>query len=373
MKHPLILFLALISCLSISLNVAAEDGETTNTGSWNAANWATAKPGDITDDWVQTTSGEWLTGEIILIHDYELEFDSDEFDDVTIDMDDIQYLKSHWPQVLRFEGLIKATGTIELVGEQIIVTDDEGETQTFQRDDLVTMTSGKDIESSYWKASVALGINIRKGNSDEVDYNSKAHIKRQTIETRFVADYLGNFSTVNNERTVNSHRLTFNFDIFKNRYFFWQPVFGEYFRDHFQNVDSRVLLGTGAGYHIIKTSKTEWDISGGPAVQKTRFVAVQPGEDDEEVTPSLSINSLFDSAINSKVDFIHTYNISFVEQDSGGYTHHMITTLETEITGSLDFDVSFIWDHIGKPTARDDGTIPKRNDTQLVVSLKYEY
>jgi putative salt-induced outer membrane protein YdiY len=347
--------------------------KTAETGSWDAANWATAKPGDIEADWIQTTSGEWLTGEIILIHDYELEFDSDEFDEVKIDLDDIQYIKSYWPQVLRFEGLIKATGTIELSNDEITVTSDDGIKRVYPRDSLVSMTSGEDIESSYWHIGVALGANIRKGNSDEVDYSAKANIKRQTIETRFIADYLGNYSTVDNERTVNTHRLTSSYDIFMTRYFFWQPVFGEYFRDRFQNIDSRILLGTGAGYHIIKTSKTEWDISGGPAVQETRFVTVQPGEDNTEVTPSLSINSSIDTEINSKVDFINTYNISFVEQKSGGYTHHMIATIETEITGSLDFDVSFIWDHINKPTPRDDGTIPVRNDTQVVIGLKYEY
>jgi putative salt-induced outer membrane protein YdiY len=366
-------FLALSICFTVLPYAAAEETEPTNTGSWNAANWATAKPGDIEADWVQTTSGEWLTGEIILIYDYELEFDSDEFDEVKIDMDDVQYLKSYWPQILRFVGLVKATGTIELADDKITVTSYDGTTSVYPRDDLVSMISGEEVESSYWQASVALGANIRKGNSDEVDYNAKINLKRQTIENRFIADYLGDYSTVDNERTVNTHRLTSSYDIFMTRYFFWQPIFGEYFRDRFQNIDSRILLGTGAGYHIIKTSKTEWDISGGPAVQETRFVTVQPGEDNTEVTPSLSINSSIDTEVNSKVDFINTYNISFVEQKSGGYTHHMIATIETEITGSLDFDVSLIWDHINKPTPRDDGTIPERNDTQIVFAVKYEF
>ena len=188
-----------------------------------------------------------------------------------------------------------------------------------------------------------------------------------------MADYLGSFSTVDNVRTVNSHRLTSNYDIFVTRYFFWQPVFGEYFRDRFQNIDSRLLLGTGAGYHLIKTSKTEWDVSGGPAVQQTRFVTVESGEENEEVTPALALSSLYDTAINSKVDLIHAYNITMVEQESGGYTHHMTLTLETELTNRFDFDISMVWDHIGKPATRSDGTIPERNDTQMIFGLTYNY
>ena len=51
----------------------------------------------------------------------------------------------------------------------------------------------------------------------------------------------------------------------------------------------------------------------------------------------------------------------------------MIATLETELTNSFDLDVSLIWDHISKPTSRDDGTIPERNDTQLVLSIEYDF
>ncbi len=371
MKHLLIRLLAIICFLTGNLSAIAE--EITSTENSKADNWATAQPGDIEADWVQTTSGEWLTGEIILFHDYELEFDSDEFGVVKINIDNIQYLKSYWPQVIRFEGLIKTTGTIELTGEKIIITSYDEKKRVFSRQDLVSMTAGEDTESSYWHASVTLGGNIRQGNSDEINYNARTNIKRQTTGSRFLFDYIGNFSTVDSERTVNNHRANSNYDIFKNRYFFWQPVFGEYFRDRFQNIDSRVLVGTGAGYFIIRTSKTDWDISGGPAAQRTRFETVQPGEETDKTTASLSINSNFDTKINSRVDFIHTYNIAIVDQDSGGYTHHMVTTLETEITGALDFDVSFVWDHTSKPTTRDDGTIPVRNDTQIIFGLKYEY
>ncbi len=371
MKHSLIHWLAITCFLTGSFSVIAEEAPQLEKLDIN--DWAAAKPGEIEADWVKTTSGEWLTGEIILFHNYELEFDSDEFGVVKIDIDDIKYLKSYWPQVLRFEGLINATGTMELTGEKIIVTSDDGNKRVFSRQDLVTMTAGEDVESSYWHVSVTLGGNVRKGNSDEVNYNAKTHIKRQTTDSRFLLDYIGNFSTVDNERTVNNHRANSNYDIFITRYFFWQPVFGEYFRDRFQNIDSRILLGTGAGYFILRTSKTEWDVSGGPAAQQTKFVTVQPGEEKTKTTPSFSINSNFDTEVNSKVDFIHTYNITIVDQDSGGYTHHMVTTLETEITGSLDFDVSFVWDHTSKPTTRDDGTIPTRNDTQINFGLKFEY
>jgi hypothetical protein len=51
----------------------------------------------------------------------------------------------------------------------------------------------------------------------------------------------------------------------------------------------------------------------------------------------------------------------------------MVTTFESEITGSLDLDISFIWDHISKPTASADGTIPFSDDYRTTLGISYEY
>ena len=100
---------------------------------------------------------------------------------------------------------------------------------------------------------------------------------------------------------------------------------------------------------------------------------MQEGENIEETTPALVITTDYDIEINKKLDFIYSYDITWVDRASGGYTHHMVTTFESEITGSFDLDVSFIWDHISKPTAADDGTIPLPDDYRLTVGISYDY
>ena len=51
----------------------------------------------------------------------------------------------------------------------------------------------------------------------------------------------------------------------------------------------------------------------------------------------------------------------------------MIGTFDSEITGSLDFTVSLMWDYIADPTPNEDGTIPNSNDVQLIVGISYDY
>ena len=56
--------------------------------------WENAIPNAKDHDWLQTTSGEWIKGEIKGMYDKEIEFDSDEFDLLTIDWSDVKQLIS---------------------------------------------------------------------------------------------------------------------------------------------------------------------------------------------------------------------------------------------------------------------------------------
>jgi hypothetical protein len=57
--------------------------------------------------------------------------------------------------------------------------------------------------------------------------------------------------------------------------------------------------------------------------------------------------------------------------DLGGYTHHMLISLESEITNSFDFDVSFMWDRVGQPTTDADGNTPKPDDYRFMIGIKW--
>jgi hypothetical protein len=39
----------------------------------------------------------------------------------------------------------------------------------------------------------------------------------------------------------------------------------------------------------------------------------------------------------------------------------------------LDLDVSFVWDRVEKPEPAADGTVPKKDDYQLIVGISYEF
>ncbi len=71
--------------------------------------------------------------------------------------------------------------------------------------------------------------------------------------------------------------------------------------------------------------------------------------------------------------FFFDYSLRWLNEDNGQYTHHMVTTFSFDLVKDLDLDVSFIWDRIEKPQAASDGTLPKQDDYQIVVSLAYDF
>ena len=333
--------------------------------------WETAIPPTDQWDWIQTTSGEWLKGELKVMYEGSLEFDSDEFDLQTLDWEDVAQV--HATGIKRVS-IDTPAGPKTYIGELIITRDtvvidtDDGKKE-FPRSALISITPGAASEWDNWSAKIHFGLNFTRGNSEQTDFTAKVNIKRRTPDNQFVIDYLGNISENADTRTVNNHRLNTFFDMFVAKKYFIRPVFAEYFRDPFQNIDYRVTVGAGGGYHIIDTPKTTWDVSGGLAYRTIKYESV-PANDDEDVdNPALVFGTFYDTALTKTVDFNVKYSGSIVSCEAGRYTHHAIATVEIEVTSILDFDVSVVWDRTQNPQVRSDGTTPKQDDFQLLLTL----
>jgi len=328
-------------------------------------------------DWVQLTSGEWLKGEIKSMYNDSLEFDSDKLDLLEIDWEDVKYLKSYRPSNINIENSEPLTGSLQISGDKVTITNGE-DVREFKRHDLISLTPAGDREADLWSLKFTLGLNVRSGNTDQVDYNSKFNAKRRTARSRFVLDYIGNISKTGDDNgdlteTINNHRISASTNKYATRYFFYTPLFAEYYRDPFQNIDQRVTAGIGLGYTILDTGRFEWNVNGGPAYVSTKYISVLPGEEQKIEAGALVFGTDFDAEITSALDFIFKYKIQASEPEAGGYTHHMIGTFESEITGSLDFDISLIWDRISQPATDAEGITPKPDDYRLTVGVTYTY
>ncbi len=338
--------------------------------------WQPPPPMPEKFDWIQTTSLEWLKGEIVSMYDASLEFDSKEFDLQTLDWSDIKEVRSVGTMQVAFEDGTIAIGQVFIDQETVRVLGDED--QQFERSGVLSITAGAPKEKNYWSIKASLGANLREGNTEQVEMSSQANIVRRTPKNRINIDYLANFSETYLEETgdttiADNQRVSAGWNHYISKRFYWSPVYGEWYRDPFVNIAQRWTLGMGAGYEIIDTPKTTWDINGGLAYQITSFDSVAEDEDDSANTPALVVGTLYDHKLTKWMDFVFDYRLFIVNDESGTYTHHLLTGLEFELTTILDFDITFIWDRIQNPRPDADGIEPKKNDFRLTFFLGFDF
>lgn len=335
-----------------------------------AEEWNPTPPQPNAWDWIRLTSGEWLKGEFIALYDDELEFDSDELDELTFDWEDISIVRTGRVMKVFLLNGQELEGRLLLDGEEVRV---EGSEQVFPRQQILTITGGGEDLSNYWDIKIGVGINVRSGNSDQVDVNNSIKLRRRTIANRFTLDYLANYSETENIETANNHRLTAAWDVFLTDRLFVRLLFGEYLKDPYQNIDYKYTTGMGVGYQVVDTGDVEWLLVAGPAYQKTKFETVEIGENLEEETPAFSVASNLDIEITSDVDFFYDYSFTFTKENAGKYTHHMVGGLEIDLGSYFDLDVSVVWDRTEKPQADENGIIPAQDDYRLIVGIGFDY
>jgi hypothetical protein len=341
---------------------------------------AFAPPADKKFDWLQMNSGEWLKGELKVMYNYSLEFDSDELDLLKLDFDDVRQIRSSGEQRILVETGRRETevmsGRLVMNGENVQLISGP-ETNHLKRIQVVSIAGGANSERENWSGSFSIGATLRGGNTETADLTSQVNIRRRTALNRFNVDYLSNYSAARDFQTANNHRLNGYYDWFLTSRFYWQVVAAEYYRDPFINIGDQYSVGTGAGYDLIRTSKTEWTLIAGVGYQETRFASVVPPAASRSSSPFTTVGTRLDYEINGNIDFLYDYSTRFLNKTSGRYTHHMVTTLSVELIGDLDLDVTFIWDRIENPQSQDDGAggfvTPEQDDYQLVVGVGYDF
>ncbi len=333
--------------------------------------WQPPPPMPEKFDWVQTTSLEWLKGEFVAMYDGSLDFDSKEFDLQTLDWSDIKEVRSKGTMQVAFEDGTIAIGQIFIDSETVRVLGDEE--QQFPRAEVLSITAGAPKEKNYWSIKVSLGANLREGNTEQIETTSQANVVRRTPKDRIIADWISTFNRTDGDTAEDNQRLTAGWNHYLSKRFYWTPAQGEWYRDPFVNIAQRWTLGMGAGYEVIDTTKITWDVTGGLSYQTTSFDSVGEGEDDSANTPALTLGTIYDHKLTKWMDFVFDYTLFIVNEESGTYTHHLLTGLELELTSILDFDITFIWDRIQNPRPNAAGIVPEQDDFRLTFFLGLDF
>ena len=348
-------------------------------------------PSDTKVDWMELKSGEWVRGEFKGVYSGKVEFDSEEFDLVKFDLDDVQQIVTVGKSMINLNADMPHLGSIyklnmlhhkdnEVLGnlsfqnDEFIVKLEDNSTKVLPRETIASISAGEPKESNYWSANISLGLDILSGNSDQVSATLKADAERRTALTRFRADYLSSYTLVDtNITTADNKRLSGSFDLYQTSHFYWRLASLEYSSDAFKNLDRKYTVSAGAGYDIIYTDTIDWSVTMGPGYQETRYITVVLGEDIKASTPLLFLDTRYSQEVSDDVDFILNYSMYYVNEESGEYSHHAETSLKTEFINDLTVNLTIFWDRVKNPIADDNGIFPGKDDFKTMFFIGYSY
>ena len=331
-----------------------------------------ADPGeDEKWDWITLDTGETLKGELRVMYEEKVEFDSDHFGIITIDWDDIEEIRTARPQQVRTNERTSHVGKLVMQGKKVQLALGE-QSLELDRSEVVSIAAGQPKESNYWTFKGSAGANVRSGNVEQTDFNIRATVQRRTAVTRFYWDYSGNYSQSEEIEIANNHRTNSYFDYFFSKRFFVRGLSVEYYRDPFLNIAHRQTYSSSLGYTLVDMKKLSIDVTGGPSWQNVQYKEVEPGTPSTEESFGAIFSTTVDWEITDWMDFVGKYRAQWAADDAGGLSTLADSTIEIEMTKNIDLNFSFIWERISSPVADEEGNVPQQDDFRLIFGLGFD-
>ena len=325
-------------------------------------------PKSETWDWLHLNSGEWLKGEIKYMRDRKIRFDSDELDDLDIDLSDCQAVYIQRLVFLRTESGDTPQGRGVLRGDMLEFETVDDQTLEVPRSRIVSIVPGGDQELDYWSLLGGVDYAMRDGNTEQVDLSGRLGIHRRTATLRFLNDYRGIYGSQDGVKKTNNHRANSRLDIFLTSRFYLTVPSIEYYKDEFKNLKHRVSSGGGVGYEFIRNQYVELDVSVGGVHQ---FQESEDADKSNDFAGTAGIDLDFDFPGGTELD--NSYRAQVVATDMDKTSHHFESILSVDIWGPLDLDLTFMLDRIEKPERDNDGNRPDENDTSIMAGMSIEF
>ena len=321
-----------------------------------------------TADWVHTTTGEWIRGDVDWMRNDIMEFDSEEFGPLELHMRDVAEV--HAPQVSTyvFDDRTSLVGRGLVTNDRVIVETEEG-VQGRPRDTLWAIVEGGARELDYWSTRLNLGLSANRGNSDQVEFNLGWSLTREDRRTLTELDYGLNLGRADGEQNVSRHIVLFVNQVWVSERFFVQPVTGQLLSDKFQDTTFRAQPAVGAGVRFLDTPRAWWHISTGIGYQYLKLFEPFPGVPDPQHDGLVRFATRARFDITGDVYLLINWVTNLTFTTIGNTNHTGIAAFLLEVTNIFDFEASFLYLRTEEPPPRANGTFPAKNDYRLVLGV----
>jgi putative salt-induced outer membrane protein len=190
-----------------------------------------------------------------------------------------------------------------------------------------------------WTGEGSLSAGYTTGNTETTDLGAGLKGARQMGDWRLKAAAGADFGENNGVESRNRWDLAGQVDRdLSDRFFLYGRA--SYEQDKFSGYDSRLFVGPGAGYKVIKNDVTTWTVEGGPGFRRDEVarVGLVAGRTEEKFGARLG--SAFKHKFNDAVAFSNDTEIVYSDISTQTFNSAAITAKLTDaLAARLSFDV----------------------------------
>jgi small nuclear ribonucleoprotein (snRNP)-like protein len=239
-------------------------------------------------DQVTLKNGDRLTGNIVKSDTKSLTIKSEFLGTVNMPLEAVTQITSDQPLYLALKDGQTVVGTVVTRDGNLEVKTADTGTVLVARQSIEAINS-KGTQAAYqqqierlknprlvdlWSGSAELGLALAQGNSETTTFNLGFHAARTTprdkISVYATSLYARNSTTGTSLTTADAKRGGARYDLNLSSKVFGFGT-GDLESDQFQNLDLRVVLGGGMGWHVRNTDRITMDVFGGGSLNKEYF------------------------------------------------------------------------------------------------------
>jgi putative salt-induced outer membrane protein len=215
-----------------------------------------------------------------------------------------------------------------------------------------------------WKGQAQAGVNATTGTTDTAGLSLGLNLVRNGVKWRHTVIASANYARQNGITTANQHALSYQLDYKVNDRFFVMGL-GSWEGDRFSGFERRFSETLGMGYTALKTPAMTLNLTAGPALRQTRYVAgyQTTGQEDGKFAGRAGL----DYSWTIRPGVVFTENASFYGQ-TGNSTLTANTALTMKVFGRLSVQAGLLLDYETLPPV---GT--EKTNTTSHLTLVYGF
>lgn len=234
-------------------------------------------------DQVTLKNGDRVTGKVVKKDGAALTFKSDAFGVIAIPWDQVVQLVSDEPLTVALPDGKLVQGKLATADNKLVVT-----TATARESIALAETPAirnADEQRAWerlqhpgvfqlWSGFVDFGASMARGNAETTTMTTGVNASRVTTtdKTMLYFNQIYATATFDGETSTAAQAIRGGWAYNRNLAprVFWN-LFNDWEYDKFQDLDLRLVLGTGLGYNVVKTERTRFDLLGGGAYTHEEF------------------------------------------------------------------------------------------------------